>query len=127
MPNADQKEYWNDNAGEKWAEQQVALDAMLSPVTRLLMDTVDVQPEERVLDIGCGTGETGLIAADTGALVTGVDISQPMLEIAKTRLGDRADLLIADASEYQAEIPFDLIMSRFGVMFFDDPAISTAI
>ncbi|VAW04278.1 SAM-dependent methyltransferase [hydrothermal vent metagenome] len=121
MSNEDQKEYWNDKAGEKWAANQVVLDAMLAPVTELLMEAVQTGSEERVLDIGCGTGETSKIAVDAGARVTGVDISEPMLELAKARLGDRADLSIADASEFQGEQPYDVVMSRFGVMFFDDP------
>jgi len=121
MPNEDQKEYWNDRAGEQWVSHQEALDAMLIPVTQLLMNAVAPQKAERLLDIGCGTGETSLMAANAGATVTGVDISEPMLALAKQRLGDQADMQAADASEWQADEPFDVIMSRFGVMFFDDP------
>lgn len=121
MSNEDQIEYWNDNAGLKWAEQQDVMDAMLAPVTSLLMDAVAISPGERVLDIGCGTGETSLIAIDAGADVTGVDISEPMLNLARSRADGGAKLLLADASEYRADEGFDVIMSRFGVMFFDDP------
>jgi len=121
MSNEDQKEYWNDSAGTKWAEHQLALDAMLAPVTSLLMETAAVQPDERVLDIGCGTGETSVIAADAGGQITGVDISEAMLALAQRRIGDRGTMLLADASEYQSQEHFDLVLSRFGVMFFDDP------
>ncbi len=121
MSNEDQIEYWNDNAGLKWAEQQAALDAFLAPVTSLLMDAAAIAPGERVLDIGCGTGETTLIATDAGADVTGVDVSEPMLELARSRSNGSAQLVLADASEYRADEGFDLIMSRFGVMFFEDP------
>jgi len=121
MANEDQKEYWNDNAGLKWAEQQDVMDALLAPVTSLLIDAAAIAPGERVMDIGCGTGETSLIAADAGAEVTGVDISEPMLDLARSRADGRASLMLADASEYRADEGFDLIMSRFGVMFFDDP------
>lgn len=121
MPNQDQKDYWNASAGEKWAAEQAHLDAMLAPVTALLMDAVAPRASERLLDIGCGTGETSLLAADVGAQVTGVDISQPMLDLAASRLADRGDMQLADAATWQADAAFDVIMSRFGVMFFDDP------
>lgn len=121
MSNEEQIEYWNDQAGQKWAEQQDVMDALLAPITSLLMGAAAIAPGERVLDIGCGTGETSLIATDAGAEVTGVDISKPMLELARSRADGRAEFLLTDASEYQADEGYDLIMSRFGVMFFDDP------
>ena len=121
MSNEDQKEYWNDSAGAQWVAEQELMDAMLAKVTASLMSQAAPQSGERVLDIGCGTGETSLIAADAGAQVTGVDISEPMLALAKKRLDGRGDTILTDASEYQDQEGFDLIMSRFGVMFFDDP------
>lgn len=126
MSNEEQIEYWNENAGLKWAEHQKALDAMLAPATSVLIEAAAIQPGERVLDIGCGTGETSLIAVEAGAQVTGVDISEPMLALAKSRADGRIELLLADASEYQANTVFDLVMSRFGVMFFEDPASAFA-
>ncbi len=126
MPNEDQIEYWNDSAGEQWVAEQVVMDAMLVDVTRVLMENAAPKSGERVLDIGCGTGETSVIAADGGAHVTGVDVSEPMLALAKERLGDRGETALADASEYRDENGFDLIMSRFGVMFFDDPNVAFA-
>lgn len=126
MPNEDQKEYWNDSAGAQWVAEQELMDAMLAKVTASLMSRAAPQSGERVLDIGCGTGETSLIAADAGAQVTGVDISEPMLALAAKRLGDRGEMILADASEYRDETGFDLIMSRFGVMFFDDPQAAFA-
>lgn len=124
MSNEDQIEYWNDDAGLKWTEQQSALDVFLAPVTSLLIDAAAVSSGERVLDIGCGTGETTLIATEAGADVTGVDVSQPMLELARSRSNGGAELVLADASEYRADEGFDLIMSRFGVMFFEDPVVA---
>lgn len=121
MPNEDQIEYWNDSAGEQWVAEQVVMDAMLVQVTSALMASAAPKSGERVLDIGCGTGEISVIAADAGAQVTGVDVSEPMLSLAQQRLGERAETVLADASEYRNENGFDLIMSRFGVMFFDDP------
>lgn len=121
MPNEDQKEYWNDSAGEQWVAEQVVMDGMLAKVTASLMSHAAPQSGERVLDIGCGTGETSVIAADAGAQVTGVDISEPMLGLASQRLAGRGETILADASEYRDETGFDLILSRFGVMFFDNP------
>ncbi|MEW4467254.1 class I SAM-dependent methyltransferase [Parasphingorhabdus sp. JC815] len=121
MSNEDQIEYWNDNAGLKWTQQQDVMDRMLAPVTSLLMDAAAIAPRERVLDIGCGTGETSLIAVEAGAEVTGVDVSKPMLDLARSRVDGRAEMLLTDASEYRADEGFDLIISRFGVMFFEDP------
>lgn len=126
MSNEEQIEYWNENAGLKWAEHQTALDAMLAPATSALIEAAAIQRGERVLDIGCGTGETSLIAVEAGAQVTGVDISEPMLELARSRADGRAEMLIADASQYQADTVFDLAMSRFGVMFFEDPVAAFA-
>lgn len=126
MPNEDQIEYWNDNAGLKWAEQQSAMDVFLTPVTSLLMDAAAISSGERVLDIGCGTGETTLIATGLGADVTGVDVSEPMLELARSRSNGGAEMVLADASVYRADEGFDLIMSRFGVMFFEDPVAAFA-
>jgi len=88
MPNEEQKEYWNDSAGQKWVEHQDYLDGMLSSVTQLLTRAAAIAPGERALDIGCGTGEFSVLAANAGAVVTGVDVSQPMLELGKPRLAE---------------------------------------
>jgi SAM-dependent methyltransferase len=75
-----------------------------------------------VLDIGCGCGETSIILAKAGAHVTGVDISRPMLARAKQRAIeariDGFEAMEADASERRFEATYDLLVSRFGVMFF---------
>lgn len=75
----------------------------------------------RVLDIGCGTGETCAIWLDGGAEVTGVDVSAPMLAVATDRTGGKATLVAADASVWMGDALFDLAVSRFGLMSFDDP------
>lgn len=126
MSNEAQVEYWNGRAGEKWRAMQDDLDAMLSPVTAALMERVGDVEGQGVLDIGCGTGQTCVLLLDKGAEVTGVDVSSPMLALAKERTGGRAALHLADASAWQGEQPFDLAFSRFGVMFFDDPASALA-
>jgi len=74
-----------------------------------------------VLDIGCGTGETCAIWLDGGAHVTGVDVSAPMLARAAERTQGKVRLLEADASQWVSDTPFDLVVSRFGAMFFAAP------
>jgi SAM-dependent methyltransferase len=100
---------------------QVSVDVMLSSCTAELKARAGSVSGQRVLDIGCGTGETCLIWLDGGAEVTGVDVSVPMLAVAADRTGGKATLLEADASVWMGAAPFDLAVSRFGLMFFDDP------
>lgn len=124
--NQDQIEYWNGRAGEKWVALQGSLDAMLAPATAELQARAGPLSGQRVLDIGCGTGETCTIWLASGAHVTGVDISAPMLAVAANRTAGRVTLIAADASIWRGEAPFDLAVSRFGVMFFADPAAAFA-
>ncbi len=123
--NQAQKELWNTFAGERWTRRQVDIDAMLLPFTQALMEAsglLDSAPQV-ILDVGCGSGETSLIMADLGHTVTGVDISSSLLALARKRAGDRTNVsfLEADASDADFDHQFDLLISRFGVMFFDDP------
>ena len=120
-PNTAQIEYWNGRAGEKWSAMQTSLDVMLASATAELKRRVGIVSGQRVLDIGCGTGETCLIWLDGKASVTGVDVSAPMLALAADRTKGKVELIKADASRWISNTPFDLAVSRFGVMFFDDP------
>lgn len=126
--NRDQDQRWNGPAGRAWVELQVQLDDMLAPFERLLVDAACEQRPRSVLDIGCGTGATTLAIArrlGAGAACTGVDISQPMVALARTRAAQQAldvDFIEADAQTWPfADASFDMIVSRMGVMFFDDP------
>jgi len=130
--NADQVAYWNGRAGERWASQQAVQDAIFIPVTELLIEHARPQPGERVIDVGCGCGDTSIaFGKRVGASghVLGVDISEQMLararEVAPANLP--VEFALADATTY----PFkagaaDLLVSRFGVMFFAEPARSFA-
>lgn len=122
--NADQVAFWNGDAGAKWVRGQDRLDAMLSPISAEIVKAAAPKSGERILDIGCGCGDTSLELARQGARVTGVDISAPMLARAKDRAAQAratADFVEADASSHRFTPEFDLAFSRFGVMFFADP------
>lgn len=122
--NAAQVAYWNAAAGPTWAEQQAPLDRQLAPLGRRALAELDLGPGRRVLDVGCGAGETTLELAARGAEATGVDISSPLLDVARRRAAGVAHVrfLEADAQTYPFEPEsFDAVFSRFGVMFFGDP------
>jgi SAM-dependent methyltransferase len=130
--NADQVAYWNGPAGQRWADRQAAQDVLLKPVADLVVDRAKLKPSERVIDVGCGSGATSIAfareVAPTGH-VLGVDVSEPML--ARARQAAPKDLPVdfvrADATIYPFEpASFDVLASRFGVMFFADPALSFA-
>lgn len=129
--NADQIAFWNGLAGERWAREQEALDRALAPFTASVLDCARLRPGDRVLDIGCGCGATTLAAAEvvgaTGSIV-GIDVSAPMLARARERSAGRANVsyVSADASSHRFEAMFDAEISRFGVMFFRDPAATFA-
>jgi SAM-dependent methyltransferase len=126
-PNADQIEFWNGLTGDRWVQHQNALDAMISGIGNDALARADVQQGERILDIGCGCGQTTLeLARRVGpsGSVTGIDISAPMLEHARSRADgiENVNFENADAETHTfADGGFDLLFSRFGVMFFNDP------
>ena len=119
--NQAQIDLWNGRVGEKWASMQVRLDEMLSHVTAELKARAGSVSGQRVLDIGCGSGETCTIWLDGGADVTGVDVSAAMLAVAASRTSGKVRLIQADASIWRDDMFFDLAVSQFGVMFFADP------
>ena len=128
--NKDQIDYWNGPAGQRWAEAQEALDRTLSSLTAALLPFVGVKAGDRVLDVGCGCGTTTLAyaaAAGSSGRVVGLDVSAPMLGLARKRAAARAiEFIQADASVHPFKPEFDLVTSRFGVMFFADPTAAFA-
>ena len=128
--NAPQIEYWNGSTGERWMRYQQALDRTLGPLGEVAIQAAQIVPGARVLDVGCGCGDTVLALADrvgSEGWVTGVDVSEPMLARARERIAQRAhgsaviELQLGDAASVALPDELDLIFSRFGVMFFADP------
>lgn len=119
----DQAKLWNGPSGNAWVEHQPVLDRMFEPFTKILAEAT--RGSDRVLDIGCGTGATTLAIARRAKDAVGIDISEPMLALARERAAkeeSRATFVRADAETYAFEdASFDLLTSRFGVMFFGDP------
>lgn len=124
----EQHALWNGPAGRAWVETQQVLDAMFEPMEDLLVEAALAAGAQRVLDVGCGTGAVTLaIARRLGAAghCTGIDISAPMIATARARAERErspASFVCADAQQHDFAPPaFDTIVSRLGVMFFDDP------
>ena len=124
----EQRRLWNGSSGRVWVEMQDLLDEAYKPIEDLLVAAVSEKSRTHVLDVGCGTGSTTLaVARRLGATgqSTGIDISEPMIAAARVRAdreGVPARFICADVQIY----PFDpqrvdMIISRFGVMFFADP------
>jgi SAM-dependent methyltransferase len=132
--NPAQAEYWNTKRGEQWVTHQDALDARFAGIRDQLLARAKMQPGERAIDIGCGTGATTLaLAAAVGprGKVLALDISAPMLEHARQRCGaeglEQVRFVCADAQSHAFErATQDLLVSRFGVMFFSDPVAAFA-
>jgi SAM-dependent methyltransferase len=122
----EQARAWNGPSGRAWVENQQQLDEVFRPFETLLVEPLSASPT-RILDVGCGTGATTLAAARRlgAGQATGIDISEPMIAAAQERArreGSQARFICANAQEHGFEpASVDVIMSRFGVMFFDDP------
>jgi SAM-dependent methyltransferase len=125
-PNRAQIDLWDGRVGEKWAAMQVSLDAMFSHATAELKARVGSVAGQRVLDVGCGAGETCVIWLRGRAKVTGVDVSGPLLAVAAERTHGKVTLVKADAAVWMGDAPFDLVVSQFGLMFFADPDMAFA-
>jgi SAM-dependent methyltransferase len=130
--NSDQIAYWNGPNGQRWTDRQAEQDVLLAPVSKALIDRTAAKAGDRILDVGCGCGSTSIALAQQVApsgFVLGIDISGPMLARARELAPEGApvDFALADATVYPFDPEsFDLLVSRFGVMFFAEPVVSFA-
>ena len=130
--NADQIAYWNGPGGQRWADRQQVQDILLAPVADLLVDRAQIKRGEAVVDVGCGSGAVSIAIAEKlgpSGNVLGIDVSAPMLARARqiAPAGLPVDFVLADATVFPFDPgSFDLLVSRFGVMFFAEPARSFA-
>ncbi|MDF3832970.1 class I SAM-dependent methyltransferase [Cupriavidus basilensis] len=129
----EQTALWNGHAGRAWVDAQALLDQMFKPFEELLVEAVRAGSGHRVLDVGCGTGSTTLAVArllGAGGRCVGADISDPMIAAARARAGREdttASFIRADVQMHAFEpASFDTIISRLGVMFFDNPVAAFA-
>ena len=129
VANTAQHEFWNTVAGPRWVLLGGLVERRVRAVNDLLLARSEVAAGESVLEIGCGTGAATVPFAQAvgeHGRVVGVDISEPMLAGARKRIAEsglgNVSLIEADAQFHPFEPDrFDLITSRFGVMFFADP------
>ena len=126
--NAKESAFWNGPDGRHWVNRQETMDIVLAPISAATIACAAIRRGERIVDIGCGCGATtielGRLVGPAGR-VLGLDISAPMLARAIDRLppGPPAEFVRADATTHPfARGGFDLLFSRFGVMFFAEPA-----
>lgn len=123
---------WRGYAAERWLHNEETREQQLRAVADELFVDAALQPGESVLDIGCGTGPTSVIAADQVApdgRVVGLDVSALLIDTARQRYADhpaadRISWLVGDAQDDHGLAPVDAVISRFGVMFFDDPGVA---
>lgn len=128
-----QIEQWNGPNSVRWIKHQAVLDRALQPFGNAALDALGPLTGARVLDVGCGCGDTTLALAQRvgpSGRACGLDVSEPMLAVARERANRLAaesgarvniDFLLADATTARWQTSFDALSSRFGVMFFDDP------
>ncbi|QFG24150.1 class I SAM-dependent methyltransferase [Actinomadura sp. WMMB 499] len=131
IANTQQAEAWNGWEGAAWADGAARYDAMMGGFNEPLLAAAAIGADDRVLDVGCGTGQTALLAARRAARVLGADISAPMLARARADASARGvagvRFVQADAEVHPfEEHAFDVAISRGGVMFFADPVAAFA-
>jgi len=131
-PNEQMTAFWNGPGGEAWASNADDQDRELQQLGDAALGELTAAAGESVLDVGCGPGTTTLtLAGVVGASgrVVGVDISAPLLAMARRRAAGMDNVMFVEADAQTTAppgAPFDAVFSRFGVMFFDQPEVAFA-
>lgn len=127
QPPVDQPTFWSEEGGQRWVKNIETVERQIRDLGRILLKRAAPKPGEIVLDVGCGGGITSKELADRvgpSGRVLGVDVSEVILDLARQRFSGVSNLSFEHGDAQQLELPpgaFDLIISRFGVMFFEDP------
>lgn len=124
MDNSDQRDFWSDDAGQIWVDQRKTMDTALAPVLDAVLEWSALSTGETVTDVGCGAGTSSFKAAEqvgTTGHVSGADISTTLIAEARRRGAGHpnVDFALCDAAtEDFTDKRCDILLSRFGVMFF---------
>lgn len=121
------KDDWIGKVGREWARQAKVMDLMLGPFGVAAHEAMGDVAGKRVLDLGCGGGESSFELAASGAEVVGVDVSTDLIALAQERRGGQdVTFRCEDAATASFDAPFDALYSRFGAMFFGDTTAAFA-
>lgn len=122
MPNEEQIRLWNQVNAPRWQRLRAATTRSLAPWGEAALEALAPRRGESALDVGCGFGETTVQLALRTGRALGIDVCEPFLETARAEAIEGTRYLLADAQTHRFGEQFDLLHSRFGVMFFEDPA-----
>ena len=133
MENIDQKSYWDNTASHKWIKEYDSIKFRLKEVTEHFFKFLPKLDNLKILDVGCGTGETLTYTSkiiDKSSKITAIDISQSMIEFAQNKLAKQPNFnqyafIVDDAQTHTFNKNYyDLLISRFGMMFFSNPLLA---